>query len=210
MNNWGFSRSCLKKLAALLVSFDKVAADSDMRSVLRSNQMKTKVILTFCVVFVWGLVSNANAQVQAGSPEDKAFQKIDAESNTDAKVTMLLDFEKQFPQSRALREAYLQLLQIYQEKNDSAKVIEYSEKTIKVDPSNLTALLTVTRAYSLDGKSASLDRAIQYGQKAVDEIAKLKGSPPQQGYTDVDWKKYIDSNDQLAKSYLSYAKSLKR
>src|ERR1043166_1815031 len=113
--------------------------------------MKAKVVLTLCVVFVWGLVSFANAQVIAGSPEDKAFQKIDSESSSDGKVALLLDFEKQFPQSKALRDAYLQLVQIYQQKNDSAKIIEYSEKTIKVDPANLAALLTVTRAYSMDG-----------------------------------------------------------
>jgi tetratricopeptide (TPR) repeat protein len=172
--------------------------------------MKTRVIATLCVVFVWGLVSNAYAQVQAGSPEDKAFQKIDAEGSPDGKVALLLEFEKQFPQSKALREAYLQLVQIYQQKNDSAKIIEYGEKTIKVDPSNITALLTVTRAYSLDGKSASLDRAIQYAQKAVDELAKLKSVPPQQGYTEDQWKNYVDENDKLAKSYLAYARSLKR
>ena len=39
--------------------------------------MKTKVIATLCVVFVWGMVSRAYGQVIAGSPEDKAFQKID-------------------------------------------------------------------------------------------------------------------------------------
>jgi len=172
--------------------------------------MKTRVILTMCVVFVWGLVSSANAQVQAGSPEDKAFQKIDAENNIDAKIALLLAFEKEFPQSKALREAYLQLVQIYQQKNDQTKIIEYGEKTIRLDPSNLVALLTVARAYSMDGKNASLDRAIQYGQKAVDEIAKLKNSPPQQGYTDEQWRQYIESNDQLAKSYLAYARSLKR
>ncbi len=120
--------------------------------------MKTRVILTMCVVFVWGLVSSANAQVQAGSPEDKAFQKIDAENNIDAKIALLLAFEKEFPQSKALREAYLQLVQIYQQKNDQTKIIEYGEKTIRLDPSNLVALLTVARAYSLEGKSASLDR----------------------------------------------------
>ena len=172
--------------------------------------MKTRVILTMCVVFVWGLVSNVFAQVQAGSPEDKAFQKIDAESNPDAKITLLLDFEKQFPQSKALREAYLQLLQIYQDKNDQTKIIEYGEKTIKIDPANIVALLTVTRAYSLDGKSASLDRAITYAQRAIDECAKLKSGPPQQGYTDKDWKDYVGRNEDLAKNYLSYAKSLKR
>jgi hypothetical protein len=172
--------------------------------------MKTKVILTLCVVFVWGLVSFANAQVQAGSPEDKAFQKIDSENNNDAKIVLLLDFEKQFPQSKAIREAYLQLVQLYQQKNESPKVIEYSEKVLKVDPVNLVALLTATRAYSLEGKQPSVDRAIQYAQKAEAEIAKLKTGPPQQGYTDDQWKQYISENESLAKNYLSYAKALKR
>src|SRR5919198_394461 len=131
--------------------------------------MKTKVIATLCVVFVCGLVSLANAQVKAGSPEDKAFQKIDAESNPDGKISLLLEFEKEYPQSPALRDAYLQLIELYQQKNNSAKVIEYSEKVLKVDPSNLAALLKATYAYSLEGKAASLDRAIQYGQKAVNE-----------------------------------------
>ena len=80
--------------------------------------MKTKVILTLCVVFVWGLVPNLSAQVVAGSPEDKAFQLIDAENNVDAKITKLNDFEKQYPQSKALREVYLLQMTIYQQKND--------------------------------------------------------------------------------------------
>src|SRR5439155_16908787 len=154
-----------------------------MRNVTEEYQMKTRVILTLCVVFVWGLVSLANAHVIAGSPEDKAFQKIDAENNNDAKIALLQDFEKQFTQPKSIREAYLQLIHIFQQKNDQAKIIEYCEKAIKVSPNNLVALLTVTRAYSLDGKQASLDRAIQYGQKAMDEITRLKSQPPQQGYT---------------------------
>jgi len=172
--------------------------------------MKTKVIVTLSVVFVWGLASFAHAQIVAGSAEDKAFQKIDAEGNVDSKITLLLDFEKQFPQSKALREAFLQLVEIYQQKNNSPKVIEYSEKILKVDPSNLAALLKASYAYSLEGKTAGLDRAIQYGQKAMDEITKLKSGPPQQGYTDEQWRQYIDNYEQLAKTYLSYARSLKR
>jgi hypothetical protein len=172
--------------------------------------MKTKVALTLFVVFVWGLVSFANAQVVAGSPEDKAFQKIDAENSPDGKITLLLEFEKQFPQSKAIREAYLQLLQLYQQKNESPKIIEYSEKTLKIDPNNLVALLTATRVYSLDGKQASLDRAIQYGTKAEAEVAKLKTGPPQQGYTDDQWKEYVKNYEELAKNYLSYARALKR
>jgi hypothetical protein len=62
----------------------------------------------------------------------------------------------------------------------------------------------------LDGKNASLDRAIQYAQKAIDQLGKMKAQPAQQGKTDDQWKQYIDSNDQLAKTYLAYAQSLKR
>ena len=119
-------------------------------------------------------------------------------------------FEKEFPQSKAIREAFLQLLQLYQQKNEAPKIIEYSEKALKVDPGNLVALLTATRAYSLEGKQASLDRAIQYGTKAEAEIAKLKTGPPQQGYTDDQWKEYVKSNEELAKNYLAYARALKR
>jgi tetratricopeptide (TPR) repeat protein len=109
-----------------------------------------------------------------------------------------------------LREAYLQLVQIYQTKNAQDKVIEFGEKALKADPTNIEALLAVTRAYSLDGKNASLERAIQYAQKAIDQLGKMKAQPAQQGKTDEQWKQYIDSNDQLAKTYLSYAQSLKR
>ena len=46
--------------------------------------------------------------------------------------------------------------------------------------------------------------------KAEAEIAKLKTGPPQQGYTDDQWKQYIGSNEELAKNYLSYARAMKR
>ena len=84
------------------------------------------------------------------------------------------------------------------------------EKALKADPANIEAMLAVTRAYSLDGKNASLEKAIQYAQKAIEQLGKMKAQPAQQGKTDEQWKQYIDSNDQLAKTYLSYAQSLKR
>ena len=96
---------------------------------------------------------------------------------------------------------------IYQQKNDQTKIIETGEKLIKVDAENLNGLLTLSRAYSLERKN--LDRAVQYAQKAVDITARLKTQPPQNGYSDEQWKQYVESNEQLAKSYLSYARSLK-
>ena len=170
--------------------------------------MKTKVILTLCFVFVLALASTAMAQLIAGSPEDKAFEKIVAENNPDAKMTLLLDYEKQFPQSKALSDVYIMQLTIYQQKNDAAKVIDVGEKAIKIDGENLTALLAVSRNYSLERKN--LDRAIQYAQKAVDTVAKMKSLPTPPQYSSADqWKEYLEGMDSTAKSILAYAKALK-
>ena len=170
--------------------------------------MKTKVILTLCLVFVLALASTAMAQLIAGSPEDKAFEKIVAENNPDAKMTLLLDYEKQFPQSKALSDVYIMQLTIYQQKNDATKVIDVGEKAIKIDGENLTALLAVSRNYSLERKN--LDRAIQYAQKAVDTVAKMRTLPTPPQYTSADqWKEYLEGMDSTAKSILAYAKALK-
>src|SRR5262245_34307233 len=168
--------------------------------------MKTRVNLTLFVVFVMGLAAPANAQLIAGSPEDAAYTKIVGENNADAKTTLLLDFEKQFPQSRVLPDIYVMLMTIYQQKNDTAKANDYGEKAIKIDAENVTALSDVSRNYSIERKN--LDRAVQYAQKAIDVTAKMKTQPPPPNFTPDQWSGYLESTEQAAKSMLAYAKSL--
>lgn len=171
-------------------------------------QMKTRVIVTLCVVFVLGLVSNASAQLVAGSPEEKAFTAIENERNPDAKIALLLGFEKDFPQSRVLPDIYVMLMEIYREKNDTAKIIDFGERAIKADGENLTALLAVSRYLAIEKKQ--IDKAISYAQKAVDTVVKLRSqAAPAQYGSEADWKAYLDSMDQSAKSMLAYARSLK-
>jgi hypothetical protein len=168
--------------------------------------MKRKVVLTLCVAFVLGSFSSAYAQLVAGSPEDKAFEKILAEANPDAKATLLLDYEKQFPQSKVLPDIYGMLMEVYRQKNDTAKVIEFGEKVIKIDQNNVTALMAVSRNYSLERKN--LEVAVQYAQRAVESVAKMRSQAPPANFTADTWKTYLDSTDQAAKSILAYAQSL--
>jgi tetratricopeptide (TPR) repeat protein len=168
--------------------------------------MKTKVFLTLSVVFVMGLATSAYAQLVAGSPEDAAYTKIVGEDNPDAKTTLLLDFEKQFPQSKVLPDIYVMLMTIYQQKNDMGKANDFGERAIKIDAENITALITVSRNYSIEHKN--LDKAVQYAQKAVDVSGKLKAQPPPPNFTPDQWKSYVDNTEQAAKSMLAYAKSL--
>jgi hypothetical protein len=169
--------------------------------------MKTRVILTLCLAFVLGLVVNAHAQLIAGSAEDKAFDKVLAENNPDAKMTLLLDYEKQFPQSRVMSDIYTMLMDVYRQKNDAVKVTEIGEKIIKIDENNVNALLAVSRNYSLERKN--LDQAAQYAQRALDILAKMKSQPAPANYSAEQWKAYIEGNEQSAKGLLAYAQSLK-
>ena len=169
--------------------------------------MKTRVIATLCVVFVLGLVSHVHAQLIAGSPEDKAFTALLAENNLDAKLALLLQFEKDFAQSKVLSDIYLMQMDIYRQKNDPTKAIEVGEKVIKIDAENITALMTVARNLSLERKN--LDRAVQYAQKAVDTIVKMKTQPAPAGQTDEQWKQYIASTELAAQSILAYVKGLR-
>ncbi len=170
--------------------------------------MKTRVILTLCVVMVLGIASQAGAQVTlvAGSAEDKAFTACSAESNLDAKIAKCLDFEKQFPNSKALPDAYVILLDAFGQKNDKAKIDEIGEKAIKLDPENVSALMLVSRNYGMEKKN--LDRAVTHAQTAVTVLAKRKTEPRYQ--EDAAWKQYVDSTEQAAKANLQWIKSLKQ
>ena len=170
--------------------------------------MKTRVILTLCIALMLGLVSNVHAQLVAGSPEDKAFQKIDAETNGDAKEALLLDFEKQFPQSNVMPEVYSMLMGAYQQKNNTAKVNEYGEKIIKVDANNVSARIAVARNYAL--AKQNLELAIDYAQKAIDILSKMKAGPMPANFTKEQWDAYVAGNEQAAQGLLAYAKSLKK
>jgi len=170
--------------------------------------MKTRIITALCLSLMLIVASTANAQLKAGSDEDKAFTKIGKEKNVDAQVQLLIDFEKTFPQSKALPQVYMMLVDIYNDKNDHAKVAEYGEKALKVDPTSVTAYVQVSRVYAMDRKN--LDVAVSYAQKAVDNVEKMKAQPAPSNYTDAEWKELIKSNEEAAKSQLTYAKAVKQ
>jgi tetratricopeptide (TPR) repeat protein len=172
--------------------------------------MKTKTISAMCIALILAFASIASAQarVQAGSDEDKALRKITAQTNPDAQIPMLLDFEKQYPKSQALSEVYAMLVDIYMTKQDNAKIIEFGEKAIKADEKNVSALVAVSRAYAMKGEK--LEVAVTYAQKAVDNVDKMKTQPAPSNYSEAEWKQLIKDNEDAAKGQLSYAKAVKQ
>ena len=168
--------------------------------------MKAKLIATSCIALVLGLTTVATAQLRAGSPEEAAYTKIDAEKNDDAKLALLLDFEKQFPttNSKVLSMIYLMTMDIYSKQDNKAKMAEYGDKAIAKDPENVSALLRVSRIYIVE--KTNLPKAAEHAQKAKDVIAKMRTEPTPLNTTEQQWKSWLDQNDVAARQYYDSAK----
>ena len=172
--------------------------------------MKPRVLLTSSIALLFGLTSIANAQLKAGSPEEAAYSKIEAEKNSDAKLTMLLDFEKQFAtvNPKVLATIYLMTMDIYSEKDNKPKIAEYGDKAIAKDPDNVSALLRVSLNYSRE--RTNVPKALEYAEKAKEVLASMRNQPTPTGQTEAQWKAWLDANAQSAEQYASYARTLQR
>jgi tetratricopeptide (TPR) repeat protein len=170
--------------------------------------MKTRVVLTSCIAVVFGLASFANAQLRAGSPEEAEYNKIEAEKNSDAKLALLLDFDKKFAtvNPRVLATIYLMAMDIYSEKDNKAKIAEYGDKAVGKDPDNISALLRVSRNYATE--KTNLPKAVEYAEKAIKLIETMRKEPTPLGQTDDQYKAWLDQNKTSAEQYASYAKAL--
>jgi hypothetical protein len=167
--------------------------------------MKT-LVATFAAVLFMHSIAQAT-QVKAGSAEDQVFQRILAEADVDKKVKSLMEFEKQFPQSRVLADIYMMLVEAYRQKEDRLKIIEFSEKTLKVDANNVTAMIILARNYALEGNN--LDRAVKLAEAAVDRVGVMRTETSSGRYPPEQWKDYVASTESSAQSVLDYAKSVK-
>jgi len=172
--------------------------------------MKTRVLLTATIALMLGLASVATAQLRAGSPEEAEFTKIEAEKNNDAKLALLLDFEKKFPNvnARVMATVFLMAMDIYSEKDNKPKIAEYGDKAITKDPENVSALLRVSLNYARE--RTNLPKAEEYAEKAKTLLAAMRNQPIPTGQTEAQWKSWLDANATSAAQYADYARSLQR
>jgi len=171
-----------------------------------ARAMKSTVIVASIVsCLLLGLTSSA--QVKAGSSESQLFDKIASETNPDSKLDLIASFEKQFPSSRILANVYLLGVDVYRQKGDRGKLIEYGEKVLQKDNINITAMMLLARNYAMESKN--LDRAIELGQRARDQIVKLRGASPPLGYSAAQWSDYLQTSDTSAGQFLEYVKAVK-
>jgi tetratricopeptide (TPR) repeat protein len=89
------------------------------------------------------LVSATGGQLQATYQEAMGYQTLQAELDPDKKLRMVEEFEKQFPNSQLLSYVYTQAASACQQKNDMNGMLDYGEKSLKLDPDNTYSLILV-------------------------------------------------------------------
>ncbi len=145
-----------------------------------------------------GTQAEQNKQGQAGqqgglaapsaqtTPEERqAMQAIQNELDPDRAIQMVNDFEKKFPASMGLPFTYLKAAIIYRQKGDVQRVIEYGEKSLKLNGDNPGTLLLMAsvlpepqslRGNDLD-KEKKLSEAEEYAGHAMKVVAQLTKQP---------------------------------
>jgi len=98
------------------------------------------------------------------------FRRASEETNADSKMAALMEFEKQFPHSKVLPAVYLMVIDLYRQKDDRVKVIEYGEKVLTLDERNVTAMMVLARNYAME--KHNVDRAIALANQAIIQTQK--------------------------------------
>jgi tetratricopeptide (TPR) repeat protein len=171
--------------------------------------MKRFAILT--AIFL-GIATTASAQigksvsVSAGTPEDKALADIYAAPDGPDKVALLDKFMADFSSNGDMALLADQLyVQTYLAQKSYAKVYEFGEKTLDLDPNNLSAGVNMVHAADEQGDTQKLFAA---GDRVAEIIAKYKNSPAPEGMPADEWTKQKSAslnNVQGDVGYVEYA-----
>ena len=147
-------------------------------------------------------ILSASLMFQGGAPTDRQlFSQILAETRPAAKLRLGDELAKKYPESDLRDDAYLIAMGIYQTQGDAAKMVDYGERAIKVNPDALEALVTLSRQYAVEGRN--LNRAFQYARRAIEVADKSRGNPPP-GYDADVWAQYVLQSKETAEGTIKY------
>ncbi len=121
-----------------------------------------------------GAAAGKHQPVAKTQEEFKAYQEAAAKPDGPSAEAAADAFAQQYPQSELRAVLYQRVMALYQNANNSDKVIEIGRKTLSIEPDNGPALVTVatflanrTRATDLD-RDERLTEAQKDAQKALD------------------------------------------
>src|SRR5215472_13119961 len=127
----------------------------------------------------------AHLLIPAGSPEDKALQTINTETDTEKRIPMLQDFLKQFAGNpQAVIYGQWQLAQQYLDLGDTAKALDYGQKALAGQGNNLDILVFVAGAAQ---KAKNNDLVIDFAARGGAAFNGIASEPKPEGMDPEDY-----------------------
>src|SRR5580700_10571105 len=151
--------------------------------------------LTASLVMFLVLTSTAAAQigksvsVAAGTPEDKALTDIYAAPDGPDKIALLDKFMADYGKGDMELLGDQLYVQTYLAQKNYAKVYEYGDKVLALDPDNFSTAVIMVHAAEEQGDSAKLFDA---GQKVAAIVTRYKSAPPPEGTAADAWNAQRD------------------
>ncbi|MGH9712062.1 MAG: tetratricopeptide repeat protein [Candidatus Acidiferrales bacterium] len=147
-----------------------------------------RLLILFILFF--SLASTAGAQigksvsVAAGTDEDKALSEIYATPDGPAKIALLDKFMADYGKGDLELLGDQLYAQSYLSQKNYAKVYEYGEKALKLDPDNLSTVINLIHAAE---EQADVQKIFSYGEKCAAIITRFKSAPPPEGTPPEQW-----------------------
>jgi hypothetical protein len=146
-------------------------------------------------------MAKMNISGHAGGPtvpkeQIDAFSAIKGELDPDKIIALVDDFAKKYPDSSLLTYVYAFGADGYQQKGNLDKIIEYSDKALKLKPDNLLCLLlkleVMPQPQYLNKHEADRDKILEESQAEAAQALKLIPQIPKQtSETDENYQKRL-------------------
>jgi tetratricopeptide (TPR) repeat protein len=131
-------------------------------------------LLVSCVTTTRAQIGKS-VSVSAGTDEDKALSEIYAAPDGPAKIALLDKFMADFGKGDLELLGDQLYAQSYLGQKNYAKVYEYGEKALKLDPDNFSTIVNMVHAADEQG---DVQKVYSYGEKAAAVITRFKSAPP--------------------------------
>jgi tetratricopeptide (TPR) repeat protein len=116
----------------------------------------------------------AQHQPQAKTTEEYAAYTAAASKTDPAQMEVAADdFAQKFPNSELKELLYVRVMSLYQQQNNSAKVVATGRKAIELNPTNPVPLVAVASALVMDTRESDLDRDNRYAEAGKDAQSAL-------------------------------------
>jgi hypothetical protein len=165
------------------------------------QRLLLSIAIFFCLATTVAAQIGKTVSVAAGTDEDKALTEIYAAPDGPAKIALLEKFMADFGKGDLELLGDQLLVQSYLSQKNYARVYEYGDKVLKLDPDNFSTVVNMMHAADEQGDTPKM---FTLGEKAAAIIARYKAAPAPEGSTAGQWSAQKEQNLKDAQPDIEY------